>query len=279
MENGKKKDRLVYAAMVAAAGIGFAAPAFGSTIAAIEGQAGGTSASLGDTPTATPPGTDPTAVLTYICSAPNSTPVDGYTYTNWAILANDGTGSLDLFGKIPAGATETTPTVGDGVYAVGTYSPFDDIPEVDALTTFNQTSTGNAVPAPTVVTIPQLTALESSANYGISEYLLALNNVTLSGAASFAVHANTTLTGTDSSGNTITVYQWASSYSDAAVFGGQPVPTGPVDMLGICDVFGSGATASTEFVPFSITPVPEPTSLGLLAVGGLMLLKRRGRNA
>jgi hypothetical protein len=44
-----------------------------------------------------------------------------------------------------------------------------------------------------------------------------------------------------------------------------------VDLTGIVDV----AFGTTEFVPFSITSVPEPTSLGLLGVASLGLLKRR----
>lgn len=262
-------------AVLAAAGL--AAPAFGSTIASIETQAGGTPASFGNTGSG-----DPTAVITDIASAAGTT-LDGYTYTNWALLMNDGTGSVDVFEKasnLPGiGATELVPTLGDAVSVAGTYSPFDAIPEVATLTTFNHVSSGNPVPGPTLVTIPQLQGLATLANYGISEYLLSLDNVTLSGASTFAVHANTTLTGTDGSANTVTVFQWASSYSSAAVFGGQPVPTGPVDMTGICDVFGSGATADVEFVPFTITPVPEPTTIGVLAVGGVMLLKRRVRSA
>lgn len=279
MEKSKKRLALANAsvAAVAVSAIGFAIPAFGSTINTIETTApGGSKVSLGQVPSAG--GTDPSAVLTYICSAAGTT-VDGYTYTSWSILANDGTGSLDLFGKLPVSATETTPTVGDAVYVAGTYSPFDDIPEVETMTTFNQTSTGNTAPGPVSVTVPELNALDSAPNYGISEYLLELDNITLSGAATFAVHGNTTLTGTDASSNTVTVYQWASSYSKAAVFGGQVVPTGPVDMTGICDVFGSGATADAEFIPFTITPVPEPASIALVAVGSALLLKRRNRTA
>jgi len=269
-------------AVAAVAAVGFALPAFGSTINSIETTAlGGSPVSFGNTSASPTP--DPTAVVTYVASQAGVA-LDGYTYTNYALLVNDGTGSLDVFSKASAltaldVGTDTAPVVGDAVSVAGTYSPFDAIPEVATLTTFGKLSSGNSVPGTTPVTIPTLLALGSVANYGVSEYLLELDNVTLSGASVFATHANTTLTATDASSNAVTVFQWASSYSSAGALGGQPVPTGPVDMTGICDVFGSGATADVEFVPFTVTAVPEPTSIGLLAAGGLMLLKRRARNA
>ena len=69
-----------------------ATPTFASTIAQIEAQASGTSVVLDSNP-----------VITAIGSAPGTG--DGYTYTNYAILAGDATGSLDLFGHLPAGTT------------------------------------------------------------------------------------------------------------------------------------------------------------------------------
>ncbi len=80
-------------------------------------------------------------VITYIASQPGSG--DGYTYTNWAVFANDGTGSLELFGTMPGGYT---PALGDAVSASGTFSPFHNIPELGTLTAIAQQSTGNSVP-------------------------------------------------------------------------------------------------------------------------------------
>jgi hypothetical protein len=108
---------------------------------------------------------------------------------------------------------------------------------------------------------------------------LELHNVEFSGAGgNFPTHANGTYTVTDLSGNNpLTLFQWASSYSTAGTLGGTPVPTGPVDIYGIVDIFDG----TPEFVPFSITPAaastPEPGSAGLILVGVIaaQLLLRR----
>lgn len=95
-------------------------PAFASTIAQIEAQPSGAAVTLNSNP-----------VITAIGSAPGTG--DGYTYSNYVILAEDATGSIDLFGHLPTGDTYI-PSVGDEVGAAGTYSPFDAIPEIDPLT-------------------------------------------------------------------------------------------------------------------------------------------------
>jgi hypothetical protein len=218
-----------------------AAPALASTVAQVEAQPSGTSVTLTDNP-----------IITYICSQPGAT-VDGYTYSNWSFLVNDGTGSLDLFGTLPAGTTYT-PTVGDAISAAGTYSPYSGIPEIDPISTISKVSSGNSVPSALTVTIPQLDAAATTPNYNLSEYLVTVKDVTFSGATTFATHGNTTLTATDSTGNPLTIYQWASSYSQAAQFGGEAVPTGYQDITGIFDIYNS----APEFIPFAITPSAAP---------------------
>jgi len=278
----KKSERRLarvnpFLATAALAAIGMAAPAFGSTIASVETQPTGTVGVSIGTPT------DPAAVITLIASQGGGTKLDGYTYNNWAILANDGTGSIDLFGALPAGTTEPTPTAGDAVSATGTYSPFDGIPEIGSMTALTNVSSGNPVPAPLTTTIPQINQTASTnpiPNNGINEYLLTLDNVTILGSGgtplspgqTFPTHATGTYQLTDGT-NTLIMFDWASSYSLCGMLGGTVIPQGPVDITGIADVFSPNA----EFVPFFITPVPEPASVGLLAMGGLMLLKRRGR--
>jgi hypothetical protein len=230
-----------------------------STIAQVEALASGTAATLDDNP-----------VITYIASQPGSG--DGYTYTNYAILANDGTGSIDLFGHLPTGSSYV-PTVGDAITVSGTYSPFNGIPEIATMTAISQVSSGNAVPGPTSVTVPQLLALGSSQNYAIQEYLLVLHNVTfVAPPATYPIHANLSLTATDGTNN-VTVFYNPSSYSVSDPLAGTAIPTGPVDITGIASVFSGTA----ELLPFTVTPVPEPASLtfGLIALGSVALLCRR----
>ncbi|MGA2246167.1 MAG: DUF5689 domain-containing protein [Verrucomicrobiota bacterium] len=216
-----------------------------------------------------------TATITAILSQAGST-LDGYTYNNWSFLANDGTGSLDIFGHLPTGSTYT-PTVGDQITLSGTYSPFDMIPEIGTLTSIAQVSTGNPVPGPTVTTIPAINAaLPNLPEPSIGGQLLTLDDVLISGLTAFPTHANGTATITDGSGNTMTLYQWASSYSAAAAFGGQTVPTGPVDITGVADAFNG----ESEFIPVSISPVPEPSSIALFGLAGIACVSflRRFKN-
>ena len=108
-------------------------PTFAATIAQIEAQASGTLVVLDSNP-----------VITAIGSAPGAG--DGYTYTNYAILAQDATGSLDVFGRLPAGTTYA-PSVGDVIRIAGSYSPFNSIPEIATLTSIAKVSSSNVVPA------------------------------------------------------------------------------------------------------------------------------------
>jgi hypothetical protein len=234
-----------------------------ANIATIEGLASGTATTLDSNP-----------VITAIGSMPGSG--DGYTYTNYAILAQDSTGSLDLFGHLPSGDTYV-PTVGDTVTASGKFSPFDSIPEIGTLTALSKTGTA-PVPAPLVVTPAELQVTPTNAILG---FYVTLNDVLIKPQTgtdpvpgSFPVHANGSYTMTDASGNNpVSLFQFASSYLTAGALGGTVIPTGPVDITGLVDAFSGAA----EVVPFSVTAVPEPTSLSLLALGGIALLNRRKR--
>src|SRR5271170_2265461 len=66
-------------------------------------------------------------VVTAVLTAPVGA-LDGYTYKNYAFLAQDTTGSLDVF--YSSTASSYVPTVGDGISVTGTYAPFDAIPEL-----------------------------------------------------------------------------------------------------------------------------------------------------
>ena len=87
---------------------------------------------------------------------------------------------------------------------------------------------------------------------------------------------NQTGTVRDGSGSMV-AYYWPTSYAAANInLFGQAVPSGPVNVTGIVDVFTG---PQPEFIPISITPVPEPGSLVLLGAGfaaaAMMFLRRK----
>jgi hypothetical protein len=245
--------------------------ALASDAAAIFSDASGTAVTYDNASGAFP-------VITFIGSQPNATAVDGYTYTSYAFLAADSTGSLDIFGKLPTGSTYV-PTVGDGISLSGTYSPFDGIAEIETLTAITQQSTGNTVPGPLLVTIPQLAV--STLPQNITGTFLELANVTLFANSAgttpvsgpFPTHADASYFAKDGSGNIQTVFFDPSSYSVSAPLGGTAIPTGTVDIFGIADIFDG----ASEFVPFEFVPVPEPTTLTLCGAGALLAFAFRSR--
>jgi hypothetical protein len=213
-------------------------------------------------------------VVSAVLSQPGA--VDGYTYTTYSFLAQDSTGSLDIFS--PLTGLGYTPTAGDAISVSGTYSPFHQIPEIATITSISLHSTGNAVSSPGVFTIPTLTASGTGPiPQSIAGHLVTLDNVslytdsaaTIPVSGNFATHANVALYAKDGSGNIMEVYDWASSYSTCGALGGTPIPTGLIDITGFLSQSG---TFAPEITPFSITSVPEPSTLALSALGGLALL-------
>ncbi|MGA2244093.1 MAG: DUF5689 domain-containing protein [Verrucomicrobiota bacterium] len=209
-------------------------------------------------------------VITAILSQPGT--VNGKTYTSWAFLAADSTGSLELYGALPSGTT-FTPAVGDAISAIGTYDPYHQVPEIETLTGITLQSTGSTVPPAQVQTVSALN--QATLPQTIAGSLVQLNNVTISGQTAgetfgpgTASANDLTLTVADSTGSMSfyydpTVYSVASANLD-----GETIPTGPVDVVGVDSVYdGAG-----EFIPISIQPVPEPMSLSLGAAGGLLAL-------
>jgi hypothetical protein len=258
-----KKNSFLAAAIVVSTVALSGANAFGSSASSIESDPSGTLVTYDNASGAYP-------VVSAILSQPGT--LDGYTYTKYVFLAADSTGSLDIFG-LPSGSTYV-PTLGDGLSISGTYSPFDAIPEIGTTTSVIQESTGNAVSSPFVTTIPSIEASLPNLSSSVGEYLVQIDNVTISNPSSvpltagqdFLTHANTTLEITDGSNDTMELFQYASSYSAAGTFGGTLIPTGTVDVTGIVDVFGG----ANEFIPIAITPVPEPATLSLC--GGVAML-------
>ncbi|MGA2244092.1 MAG: hypothetical protein ABSH48_03745 [Verrucomicrobiota bacterium] len=204
-------------------------------------------------------------VITAILSQPGT--FNGITYTSWSFLAADSTGSLDLYGALPSGGT-FPPAVGDAISATGTYSPYHQIPEIEALSAITLQSTGNAVPPDQVETVSVLN--QATLPQNIAGSLIQLDNVTISGQTAgeaFGI-ADLSLSVSDGTGK-MSFYYDPTSYSVAsALLDGFTIPTGPVDVVGIDSVYAGAG----EFIPISIQPVPEPISLSLGAAGGLLAL-------
>jgi hypothetical protein len=207
------------------------------------------------------------AVITSILSQPGT--FNGKTYSAWSFTANDGTGSLFVYGALPTGSNYV-PTVGDAINVSGKYSPYHQIPELGTLTAISSVSSGNAVASPLTSTINQVNL--ATLPLSMAGYLVNLNNVTIAdtGYDTFGV-ANITTQITDAGNNSMTMYYWPTSYSveNSNLFG-KPIPTTPVNMIGFVSVYSGIA----EFTPMSITSVPEPGTLALLALGGLCGLCR-----
>ena len=141
--------------------------AFADNISTIEGDATGTAVNL------------TAATITDIASYPGT--VNGRTYGNYAILATDGTGSVELFGHLPSGSSYVGWPSANSIAVSGTYSPFDGIPEIGSVTAISLISSGNTVPSPVNVTIPQINANATTPNYNNLGFYTELQNVTISG--------------------------------------------------------------------------------------------------
>jgi len=200
-----------------------------------------------------------------------------HTYTSWSFLAQDGDGSLDVFGSLSG--LGYTPTVGDAISVSGTYSPFHQIPEIETVTAITLQSSGNTPAAPKVLTIPSLNV--ASLPEGIAGHLIEVDNVTIGGSGGVgglfptyaqATTATETFTMTDGGGHSMTLFDWVTSYSTCAAFGGEAVPAGPVDIIGFDSVFTTGTSSTAEFTPIEIITVPEPATMGLCGAGGLLAL-------
>ncbi|HEX4793731.1 MAG TPA: IPT/TIG domain-containing protein, partial [Humisphaera sp.] len=203
-----------------------------TTIAAAEALPSGSVVTLDNNP-----------VITKILTVGGGNVVNGLTYGSWAFLINDGTGSLEVFSTITNGYT---PTVGDALSISGTFSPFDQIPELGTITSISAISHGNTAGSdPLLRTIAQVK--NNPLPSDIAGHLVELDNVTITGEGSSFGNTNSPSGAkiTDSSGN-MTLFYWPTSYSRAnQFFFGTPVPTGPVNLLGIVDVF----SGTPEFIP------------------------------
>jgi len=247
-------------------------------------------------------------IITEVASMPGV--FGGHTFTGWSLFADDGSGSLDLFTSVatvtnltgtpgndsatpPYGTPATTFVAGEGINVRGYWDPFDGLPELAFKTTVASnhyiavTSTGNAVPAPPVFTIPQLQSGTANGagvltNSAIAGTILTIQGVTITpgpantnaNATVFPTYAQAatateTYEITDSSGNSLEMFDWVTSYSVCAAMGGTAVPTGPVNITGFFDSFD-------EIVPLQIVPEPSTFMLaGMGLIGGLLAIRRR----
>jgi hypothetical protein len=221
-------------------------------------------------------------VVTAILSQPGV--FGGHTYTGWSVLAQDQTGSLDLFISQRSLTTMThnasaSIAVGDALNVAGQWSPFHQIPELSFSSVpasnnyFTIVSHGNPRPTPPVFTVSQLNVNNISNHIEFAGYFLQIQNAILSGStgsfqSTFPNYAQANIasesyTITDQTGS-MTMFDWVRSYSVAGALGGIAVPYGPIDALGFVS-YNPGGSAEVTLLPDFL--IPEPSSFALVGMG------------
>jgi hypothetical protein len=222
--------------------------------------------------------------------------LNGSSGTSNTFVVDDGTASVLLY-NIPT--TAYAPTVGDNITFGGPNAGYQGAPEFTATNSSYGTftfeglnSAGNVVP-PTVLTIPQFVAAGTGSTTETAvapnaEAIVTLDNVsilTAAGAFPSSLATNTTYKLFDSVGDSTSFYGYKSDSAVAAAItaanaanpGGY---TGTYDITGYTDVYyGVPEIYPTSVTEVSPAPVPEPASLGALALGAMGLLTRRRRRA
>ena len=259
------KQRILSAGALAATAVLLSGNVRADNIATIQGYPANTLVTLGSSP-----------VITAIATQPGT--FNGHTFTSWGVIAQDGTGSVELYGALPSGSTYT-PTVGDTISAAGTYSPYHQIPEIGTLTSIAQLSVGNPVPASPIASIAalnsSLTIPQNLAGYPVEIDAVSLftDSAATIAATGLFPNGNTPYYIKDSGGNIMEFYFWVTSYSTDAAMIGTPISAGPFDMVGLLSQSGT--------FPVEVTPIqiPEPSSLALAGLGllGLLAVRRPQR--
>jgi len=250
-------------------------------------------------------GNNADATVDTIMSQPGT--FGGHTYTGWAVLVGDASGSLDVFATASAlTAIGWTPAEGQTVSLSATYSPYHSIPEIATVTHENTlgvneplwNSPGVNGSGSQLTTIPAVLANKGTGTYGalsqnLAGYLVEIPNVTITCNGTFpatfpATNAETASLGTlmlnDTAGNQLTLYFWYSSYSCDGMMVGGPIPdsgnpnapAGMVDVYGLLSSYPSVSAGITnwqdELIPTAFVGIPEPSSFMLAGIGLLSLL-------
>jgi hypothetical protein len=192
----------------------------------------------------------------------------------------DNTGSTLAY-QIPTGTY--TPTLGQSITVTAPDTEYDGGQEFDSFSSAPTINSPGGSVSPTVLTVPQLNATGNGASAvpPYAEAYLEIMDVTLpGGTTSLATGTSYTLT----SGANTTILYTSAGYSNvvaavtnannAETASGNTLFAGPVNIIGYSDVYDG----TENLYPLSITAVPEPASIGLLALGGIALMHRRGRS-
>jgi hypothetical protein len=219
-------------------------------------------------------------VITSVLSAGGAS-LNTLTYTYTSFLAYDGSGSLEFFGREPAGTPSSALTVGEGIGITSAkYGPFSGLPELgtNASTAFNlYPSSGgnvNAVPAPVTATVATLNTDAGllSANgtlpNSVAGKLIVIDNVTIGLGTNLVTtfgFKNLNLTATDVTGSASLYYYVTDDELANYNLYGKTIPTGPVDIEGIETTFDGASEIDLLAI------VPEPGTLALFGAGAAVL--------
>ena len=245
---------------------------------------------------------DSPAIVTDIACQPGT--FGGHNFTAYTLFAADTSGSMDIFASVStlnvlSTNTYSAPAVGDALTMSASYSPFHQIPEIgfSTSTASNQYifKVGTGSIATPVFTVNTLSAVGSglSTHINIAGYYLEIQNAALSGStgnyqSTFPAYTTSiaaeSYTITDSTGS-MELFDWTTSYSTAAAFGGSPVPTAAylASVGSNLNAYGfvsyNGTLGPLEFTMTSeqFVAVPEPSTVMLAgtALLGLLALRRR----
>jgi phosphatidylserine/phosphatidylglycerophosphate/cardiolipin synthase-like enzyme len=180
------------------------------------------------------------------------------TVTYSRAFIQDETGGINLY----KAGTHTCFAVGDSVTITGTIGSYNGTTEA-VYTSYTISSSANPIPAPLVITIPELNGTFQPDYKEPNEgRLIRINNLTIPGASgNWAASTNYTI----SDGvNTGTLYVYNGSGCAAHPLIGQPIPTGVFDVVGILTQFKttspytSGYQISPRFVWDIIPEEPGP---------------------